>query len=148
MITKKSTQEALGLLVQVIELIESNDIKEDSAKMYHLKKDIQKFLKKKDSDEDVRKDCEKFIDESIGSFKMNIYPITDLDYTTAIYAAYVSGRGKSIIKKSTKAFPPKKIITEANEYVNMVRKALLHKQDREKQAYEMFLLTNGKTKEL
>jgi hypothetical protein len=37
---------------------------------------------------------------------------------------------------------------EANEYVNMVRKALLHKQDREKQAYEMFLLTNGKTKEL
>jgi c-di-GMP-related signal transduction protein len=79
---------------------------------------------------------------------MNIYPITDLDYTTAIYAAYVSGRGKSIIKKSTKAFPPKKIITEANEYVNMVRKALLHKQDREKQAYEMFLLTNGKTKEL
>jgi hypothetical protein len=34
---------------------------------------------------------------------------------------------------------------EANEYVNMVRKALLHKQDREKQAYEMFLLTNGKT---
>lgn len=148
MITKKSTQEALGLLVSISELLESNDLNEEKSKAYHLKKEVDEFLAKKDSDEDVRKDCESFIDESIGAEKMNIYPITSLDYTTAIYAAYVSGRGKSIVKKSTKAFPPKKIITEANEYVNNTYLALLHKQEREKQAYEwkMFLLTNGKMK--
>jgi hypothetical protein len=119
MITKKSTQEALGLLVQAIELFESNDIKEDSSKMYHLKKDIQKFLKKKDSEKKVIADCENYIQHTIGAAKFNHRKMNDAEIRTLIYNAYIDG-ARPYLVKSPDCFPPNFLVTNANNYTGEV----------------------------
>jgi hypothetical protein len=119
MFTNKSKEEALGLLVQTIELIESNDIKEDSAKMYHLKKDIQKFLKKKDSEKKIIADCEKYIQHTIGAAKFNHRKMNDTEIRTLIYQAYIDG-AKPYLVKAPDCFPPNFLVTDANNYTNKV----------------------------
>lgn len=81
-------------------------------------------MKKKDNSKNIRKDCEKFIDESIGACinkKAKFNNINPVVLQIELYNAYIEGRRHSVVK-SPDCFPPSWLVTEANNYINNIIK--------------------------